>query len=353
VVIELSNNTFFVTRHTEDMSTLRVFQQLQFEAANSTKVLHVGDVVKLNLPAKKSTSKTKAVKKAVVIGEILGFIRFVQLQPGELFSYGQGKVWYREVPESVFGSKIDTQHVVNTTCLNLDKCDDFLATPAELEAIQNLAPCFMRVEILHRPHADRNIRSAAASSPGYDDDEDIEEEKRGGDSVKTKEHFKKEYVQDVSKKKGFSLFAAEPVDIVISVHSESKKLVFHRPNQPNKKYSVHVWTDSKDYGKSKSSALYTKVMDSAKSVSFDLYTSETKLSEKTTVVHYFNKIQFMRSDAKAMTLHVDVLDGDRVVLNKTFIVKVSPLIPVCDELIILNCHVTCAFCWRFRSQLAS
>ena len=298
------------------MSNFRVFNHFKFSASSGITMLHVGDKVHINLSAAVAKKQKGGSKKKTVLGEILGFVKFCHLPSNVTESFGQGYVWYRQVPLSVYGKSMDTEHVVKTACLDLAKGDGIRVTETELERVCEQAPSMVRVEVLHRPNAARSGSSTPA----------VSQKGKGGDdeAEKRKEIFQEGNVEDVSNEEGFELFAAEPVDITVTVLSGNKKLVLHRPNDPSKKYSVHLHAKEKDFGKSTASMLFTKKVDRAsKSVSFDRFGSEDKATEKNDVVHYYKDIQFNRSDGIMVTLYLDVMDGSHVVFSKQFLVKVS------------------------------
>jgi hypothetical protein len=308
------------------MSTLHVFNKLNFAASCGTVMLRIGDVVKINLSAKDVKKQSGGSKKKVVMGKILGFVKFCYLPQGGMEAFGQGYVWYRQVPRSVYGDSKDSEHVVNTTCLGLTAgAPDLMVQQRELEEVQRQAPCSLKVEVYHRPHVARSSTLTPPSEQSVEEEEEGEgEEEEGGGDVKTKEHFRKENIEDVSKGKKFKLFAAEPVDITVTVLSGHKKLVLHRPNDPSKKYSVRLYTKDKDFKKSNPKRLYTKVEDKVtKTVSFDRFRiNEAAKAPEKNVVHYFNRIQFNRSDEDVITLCIDVMDGKQVLFTKEFQVKV-------------------------------
>jgi hypothetical protein len=233
------------------------------------------------------------------------------------------------VPELVYGADTDAEHIVSTTCLDMTH-GDHLVKDQELAEVEKLLPSMsmVRVELYHRPHVVRNITltppavSVSVSGVPNDDEEEEEEEKGEGGRDGKIEHFKKENIEDVSKKKRFNLFAAEPVDFTVTLLSADKKQVLHRPNDPSKRYSVRLHSEIKDYGKSR--YLYTKQVDRAsRSVSFGSFNYSERASEKNAVVHYFNKIQFNKMKAGEVLLVLDVMDGNRVLFQKEFLVKVS------------------------------
>lgn len=284
--------------------------------------MHTGQNVRISLPSKTvkmQSGKASGNKKTVVLGEILGFVKFCYLPAGANKATGQGYFWYRQVPEEIFGSAADSEHVVSTSCLDFMSGGELIASEKELKELSMEAPSVVKVEVLHRPHI---IGVSSGSGGNIVHEEPLEISSNG-----KLEHFKKENIKDVSKKKGFNLSASEPVDIIVSILSGFKKCVLHRPNQPNKKYSVHMYTTfkgptkSKDLGDSKGKALYMKKTDSrTNSVCFVKYSNDAK--DGASAVHYFQNIRFKKSEAEEMTLHVDILDGDRILKTKEFEVKV-------------------------------
>ena len=296
------------------MDSLHVFDELRFNSNYGTDALHVGHNVNITLPAKivkRQSGKSSGNRKISVVGEILGFVKFCHLPAGKNEASGQGYIWYRQLPEEIYGASEDTEHIVSISCLDLASGDKLTASEEEISALVKEAPHSLKVEVLRRPYASRVSSRSVAS----------DEQALSGGGV---EHFAMKNVKKVSKLKGFDMCAAEPVDITVIVLSGSKNPIFHRPNHPSKKYSVRLRTEDKDFGVS-STAIYVKKVDSAtNTVCFVKKSAECNPSDRTPV-HYFNKIQFNRSDVDVMSLYVEVLEGDRIVLTKTFAVKVSTL----------------------------
>jgi hypothetical protein len=295
----------------EDVNSLHVFEELQFSSWNGKVAIHVGQDVKITLPserAKKQGVKVRGKKDTVVFGKILGFVKFCYLLPDATHACGQGYVWYRQMPDEVYGSSQDVEHVESIRYLNFDSMDDLMVKHEDIENLRKQVPSMVKVEVLHRPRAVRDGVTAIKNEDGSQNGND------------RRERFDKENIQDVSKKDNFTLFAGEPVDIIVTVLSSSKKLVLHRPDQPLRKYAVSVRIDDKNFGKSNPSNLFTKKKDkSTNQIYFDKFSSSDK-----TAVHYYDKIQFKKTGESIMTLSVDVWDGERKVIpTREFAVKVD------------------------------
>ena len=297
-------------RRQEDTSNLHIFKELRFSASSGTKTLRIGDIVRINLSGsdvrkQRGETRTSGNRKKVVFGEILGFIKFCHVSPTMTEAFGQGLVWYKQIPEQVYGE----EHIVNITCLDMAK---IIVKKSELDAVVQNAPNVLKVEVYHRPHFARpQAISSKDSENGFDEDN------------KKIESFSKDNIENVSKRKSFNMYAAEPVDITVTVLSAMKKLVLHRPNDKSKMYAVRMHTKDTDFKKSDpQKSLYAKKVDGAHdTVSFVRYgVDNTKAVEENAVVHYFNKIQFKRTNE--VILIVDVIDGKRVVLSRKYLVKV-------------------------------
>ena len=296
-------------RRQEDTSNLHIFKELRFSASSGTKTLRIGDSVRINLSGsdvRKQRGETSGNRKKVVFGEILGFIKFCHVSPTMTEAFGQGLVWYKQIPEQVYGE----EHIVNITCLDMAK---IIVKKGELDDVVQNAPNVLKVEVYHRPHFARPPAiSSKDSENGFDEDN------------KKVESFSKDNIENVSKRKSFNMYAAEPVDITVTVLSAMKKLVLHRPNDTSKMYAVRMYTKDTDFKKSDpQKSLYAKKVDGAHdAVSFVRYRGDAKAVEKNAVVHYFNKIQFNRTNESEVILFVDVIDGKRVVLSRKYLVKV-------------------------------
>ena len=299
----------------ENAAPLHVFSRLQFSAANDVTALTTGDNIRINLSGhevRRQAGISSGNKKKVVFGKILGFIKFCHMPSSMTEAYGQGLVWYKQVPEIVFGE----EHMVNISCLDLMSADKFVKEK-ELEEVAKRAPNKVKVEIYHRPHAARNTALMSTSRHHHYED--------GSQTLqnKNKEYFGKENVEDVSDVGEIILFAGEAVDITVTVLSAAEKLVLHRPDDQSRKYAVRMHTEDMDFKKSDPKMLYAKKVDEGtQSVSFDRYRYDAKDFETNAVVHYFNKIRFGKVNGSEVCLNVDVVDGERVVLSKSFHVTV-------------------------------
>ena len=280
--------------------------------------------MKINLSA--ATAKKQAggvisgAKKKVVIGEILGFVNFSPLSQNSFECHGQGMLWYRLMPVSVYGEK--DEYLLNTSCLDLAHGERGLrAIPAELNELEMQAPKMMRVEILRHPH---NLSDEDDKGEG-----EIEDGDEGGNELSAG-IFKTKNVKDVSKKRGIKVSAGDPVDIAVTVLSGTKKLALHRPNYPSKKYSVRLKV-LRIVNATKPSHLFTREEDSvSKVVCYNKkFNNDVKDIEKNAVVHYFKSISVTSADDDEVPLLVEVMDGSRVVLSKTFQVKVRVSSFVC------------------------
>jgi hypothetical protein len=216
-----------ILSRSEDISSLTVFNTLKFSASSSDVLLRRGNLVKINLTAptakKQSTSvqassrngvtSTSSSKKREVFGEILGFVKFTYLQEGQKESFGQGYVWYRQVPTEVYRPSSDGgtehEHVVSTALLNLTGGDGMRkVSPEELESVIKQAPKYVKVELCHHLSA---CRSSILSADIADDEDG---------NAKAKEGFTEAQIEEVADGI-FTLNAKEPVDITVTVLSKA------------------------------------------------------------------------------------------------------------------------------------